>query len=280
MKRQVKNFSEFINERKKEAEKLRLCFVGDIMQHDKPIHNESFKFVAPILKNADICIGNLELIVTGENKNEKTKDKIKFGASEDLIPILKEAGFTHLSLTNNHSLDYGLIGFQNSEDAVGKHLGVLGKNNLLKKKGYKINILNFTTSVNDKVNQEFIHELTSKESPTNNEQDIDIAYLHWGAQYPDSITNFQKKTVHELHNLGYEIVIGSGTHNNQKIERSDKLSAYSLGDFISQHNDQRAKDEGQILIIDIYENAIDNVMTYETKTNNENIVEVTKRNIL
>lgn len=259
----VKNFLTFINERQKESQELRVCFVGDIIIDDN-ITEKTFINVKHLLKKADICIGNLENLINKE--------------SSEISKILKNIGMTHISLTNNHSLDQGLIGFQNSEDTVGKNLNVLDKYNIINKKGMKINILNFTTDIDKKSNQEFLHQLTNKEGIANSRQDINIAYVHWTEKSESYPSKEQKDTSEFLKNIGYEIIVGSGPHIVQPVNfTNDSLLAYSLGDFISVKN---KNGKGKILVIDFKDQKISNIMEYTTNLDDDNIIQIKKRQIL
>jgi len=276
----IKKFSEFLFE-KENVKELRLCFVGDIMQHDKVVTDDSFENVRSLLKSADICVGNLETIITGENNNEIIDGQIKFSADESLIKVLKNVGFTHLSLINNHSLDYGIAGFQKSQTAVAKEIKILSKETEISKNDHKINLVNFTTHVNNNINNEFSDHLMTPDGYSSKAKSINIGYIHWGGQYNPKPDSEQKSLASNLINNGYPIVIGSGPHVNHKVVRDgESIIAYSLGDFISKHNDDRAKDQGKILIIDFKNDIIDNVMVYTTQTDKNNVIQIKKREII
>ena len=67
----------------------------------------------PLLKNADFTIGNLECALTdGENRIRKCGPNLK-GKPEDAA-VLKACGFTHLGLSNNHTLDFGISGLRDT----------------------------------------------------------------------------------------------------------------------------------------------------------------------
>ena len=81
--------------------RLSLLFVGDIMQHDSNIaaaynplsarydYTSCFEYVAPILKSADLTIGNLELTLAGK----PYKGYPQFSAPNELAYELKRVGF-------------------------------------------------------------------------------------------------------------------------------------------------------------------------------------------
>ena len=71
-----------------------------------------------VLGISDIMIGNLEGAVT--DGSAKATKSYTFKYKSDILPFLKDAGFTYLMLTNNHSFDYGQEGFTDTLDEVKK----------------------------------------------------------------------------------------------------------------------------------------------------------------
>jgi poly-gamma-glutamate capsule biosynthesis protein CapA/YwtB (metallophosphatase superfamily) len=122
-----------------------LTAVGDIMlgwsveeRMKADIGRYPFEAVAPILQNSDITFGNLEAPLTTESKRavwDYTKildkpviiDGKTYGSSiyckADPIAAerLSHAGFNVLSLANNHIMDYGQEGLNETLDALTKY---------------------------------------------------------------------------------------------------------------------------------------------------------------
>ena len=76
-----------------------------------------FAATAEQLRQGDIVIGNLEapIAVSGE---EFTAKKFRFRLSPKAAAALKNAGFTHLTLANNHILDFGEEGLRQTIEAL------------------------------------------------------------------------------------------------------------------------------------------------------------------
>jgi hypothetical protein len=97
-----------------QTDTLRLIFAGDIMGHTPQIssaekiknkeydYTPCFQYVKPLLEQADIAIGNLELTLPG--KPPYTGYPM-FRSPDALAKALKEAGFDLLVTANNHSND-------------------------------------------------------------------------------------------------------------------------------------------------------------------------------
>ena len=66
--------------------------------------------------------------------------------------------------------------------------------------------------------------------------------MHWGVEYKNEITNFQKEWAKIFLDLGIDIVIGTHPHVLQNVEvlsneyGNEMLVYYSLGNFISSQN--------------------------------------------
>ncbi|MDO8655252.1 MAG: CapA family protein, partial [bacterium] len=98
-----------------EEEQATLLFVGDIMLDrgveyyiEKNGGDWRFPFlnIADSLKKADLVFGNLESAIS--DKGEKQGSIYSFQADPRSLEGLVFAGFDVLSVTNNHSLDYGM----------------------------------------------------------------------------------------------------------------------------------------------------------------------------
>ena len=146
--------------------RLSLLFVGDIMQHDSNIaaaynpvtgkydYSACFEYVAPILKSADLAIGNLELTLAGK----PYKGYPQFSAPNELAYELKQVGFDVLVTANNHSVDRGKKGIERTIDVLDTlsmiHTGTFKDSAarantyplLIDKNGFRLSLLNYTYS--------------------------------------------------------------------------------------------------------------------------------------
>lgn len=136
---------------------LTLLAVGDLMIN-RPKPASAFEKVRPILKQADILLGNQEVPVSdrGEPAIYKTE-----GVSRPLRSVLgaiqaeAEVGFSAVSLANNHMLDYGEEGlFQTIQllqesnikyAGAGKSLMEARAPALLERRGLRVAMLSYTS---------------------------------------------------------------------------------------------------------------------------------------
>jgi len=114
---------------------LRLVFTGDINLGTRTLPEGLppdsgrglFSGVDSLLKG-DLVIGNFEGVFSDSGESAKCAPKstrcYAFATPTWLAPRLREAGFTHLNLANNHANDYGLDA-RNDTEAIVRHLGLV-----------------------------------------------------------------------------------------------------------------------------------------------------------
>jgi len=107
---------------------LKLNFVGDIMiarryedgggiietQGIDAIFNPTRELLGDA---ADLSIANLECVMTIEGEEHPTKS-VAYKGRPEYISALADAGIDVVTLANNHTLDYGLVGLQNTQQAL------------------------------------------------------------------------------------------------------------------------------------------------------------------
>ena len=243
-------------------------FVGDIMQHPDQINYELdnnfaydgvFDEVLHLFTNADMVLGNLETTISGSIESDVKDRTGKFKAHPKFLEALLEAGITHLATENNHMLDYGKDGYEKTLDLINE-AGIIPINKDSE------HILNLTTHVNgqDRLSLEKIKGLIKPAKGTSS-----IAYIHWGDQYNDEPTDEQIKVAEFIREAGYAMIIGSGTHLYNFTTFDGNLIAYSLGDFLSNHQAPDTTDVGKILTVTVTEGRVVKAKEYYTTTNTD-----------
>ena len=99
---------------------LRILFVGDIMLDGGPGHiitndGDPFASVASTLSDSDITIGNLECAIT--KKGKAVEKPYTFKGPALALQVLRKH-FSAVSLANNHSGDWGKLGFSGELDLL------------------------------------------------------------------------------------------------------------------------------------------------------------------
>ena len=204
------------------------------------LNNQNFKY--PFLKTADltssaaISFGNLESPLV-ENCPTTTTG-MTFCTRPEAIEGLKFAGFDVLSLANNHILNYGQDGREqttkllNSNNILPSDPNNIAMPILSKVKGKQFNNISFGFLSFDLVTYpktdvvEKVREATTK-------VDILIVSLHWGEEYQKEPAPWQKDLAHQIIDSGVKVIIGHHPHVTQPMETyHNGLIFYSLGNFV------------------------------------------------
>ncbi len=248
-----------------------VCAVGDLMPargvekvlrsapdaRGKTGIERTFTDTLPILRSGDVTIGNLEGAVT--SGTAKATKSYTFKYKPDILRYLKDAGFTYIMLTNNHSFDYGAEGFADTLEEIARSgLGTSGCGTNLAEAsrfwrtniaGERISVLSCGAYPVEKTGFDgkktaaalesragilwespAIAELVRAEKATGA---YVIVNVHGGEEYRTSPSARQMAFYRSLADAGADAVFGSHPHVLQPIEYANgKVIAYSLGNFL------------------------------------------------
>ena len=267
-----------------------LCFVGDLMCHSTQfnyakVDADSFDFtgvfreVKNYLSEPNLTIGNLETVIAG--KENSYSGYPYFNAPDDFVYALGDAGFDLMITANNHALDQGWNGVKRTIDVL-NHNKIHRTGTFTSKKDQdslrifqintiKIAILAYTENTNGlpiPKGKDFVINLIDEEiieqdilKAKNKNVDVVLVHLHYGSEYNREPSDYQKKIVKKIIELGADIIIGGHPHviqpfdffetNNTRLDTG--FVAYSLGNFVSNQR-WRYSDAGVILNIQISKN--------------------------
>ena len=260
-------FSPKITAEKPISTTLKLMFAGDIMSQVPQIHSADlgngqydytpcFQYIRPILETADLAIGNLECTLS---EKPPYTGYPHFVSPNQLAKALKINGFDVLVTSNNHTLDNGQYGLENTIETLREQGFVQTgtfKNATYKtllyplivyKNGFKIALLNYTHHTNGfKVSSpNIVNRLDMAvikqdlEAAKKMKPDFIITFLHWGIEHIMVENDNQRAIAKLLHQWGADLIVGSHPHVVQPIKmehfkkNDNVLVAYSLGNFIS-----------------------------------------------
>lgn len=253
-------------------DKLKMIFVGDIMGHGPQIESAAiepnklydyspcFRFIAPLLEQNDLAIGNLELTLPGKPPYTGYPT---FKSPDELPLALRAAGFDLLVTANNHSNDGGLIGVQNTIKTLEKNgfyqTGTFIDSShraalyplIVYKGNFKLAFLNYTYGTNGIPNHKpsvvnLIDEKAIKadiDAAKAHKPDAIITVVHWGDEYQLAENERQRALAQKMLSWGSTMVIGAHPHVVQPIKNyplqetngatRNGLVVYSMGNFIS-----------------------------------------------
>jgi len=218
-----------------------------------------FQHISPLLREADLAIGNLELTLPGKPPYAGYPN---FRSPDTLAHTLREAGFDILVTSNNHSNDAKTDGIVRTIETLDRR-GIINTGTfvdssdraaryplVLEKKGFRIGLLNYTYGTNDPHIPEpcIVNMIDTAQIKADlkdlqkKDPDIIIAFMHWGDEYHLDENKEQQELTWMLFKSGVDLVIGAHPHVAQPVKllheyRPDGLRqglvAYSLGNAVS-----------------------------------------------
>jgi poly-gamma-glutamate capsule biosynthesis protein CapA/YwtB (metallophosphatase superfamily) len=234
--------------------------MGDIMlgRHIAKVMKKNgpdfpFQAIAPTLRAGDIVFGNLEAVIASDKDKLAYPDKpYSFHAAANAAPALQRAGFTILTLANNHAMDYGAAPLARTRRLLGEQ-GIVtfgsGTNisearspAIVTKKGLRFGFLGYGTAHARSVYATGKKAGIAPIRPDDIQQDIKtlrkqvdvlIVSLHWGIEYERRPLKQQRVLAHRIIDWGADMIIGHHPHVTQGVELyKGRIIAYSLGNFI------------------------------------------------
>lgn len=235
----------------------KLIFAGDVMMgrsvrnkvNQVGDYNYPFIKIMDFLKNADIIYANLENPIV--DNCEYHDSGFKFCSDLGSVKSLTSAGINVVSLTNNHSGNYGRNGVEQTKKILTENGIKFTLNDLAVREvnGIKFGFLGFDFTLKKPTLADY--ELIKRSDPL---VDFLIVVPHWGVEYKPNPETYQREWAEKFLQNGTELVIGSHPHwvqgvdcingaDWQYIEREvmytqnleskcDKLVFYSLGNFV------------------------------------------------
>lgn len=224
-----------------------ILFVGDLM-FDREVAVESgtepshpFAHVGKVTGGAfgliDLAVGNLEGPVTAHRAPPvKTID---FAFDPKIAPMLKSEGFNAVSQANNHTLDQGRTGADESRKLLAAAgLAVFGDQardaassslTYLVSDDKTVALLGYQ-AVDRSLD---LAAVSSTLAEAKRHANLVIVFMHWGVEYTPKPNAAQVTLAHWLIDHGADAVIGAHPHWMETIELyRGRPIAYSLGNFV------------------------------------------------
>jgi len=233
----------------KTDEEMKILFLGDLMldryigqmaeKHQDPCYN--FSLIKDFLKSYDLVIVNNEGTITGKDSisrdtTPEQREHFRFTFSPEVLRCYLENNIKMVSLGNNHILDFGKEGLEETIRNLDSHSINYFGNPLdneqnareIEVPGEKLALVAynqfFGLNIDEVISQ--IRELRSKGVEV-------IVFCHWGEEYKNNSNEKQKDLARKFIDAGAGAVIGSHPHVIQEEERyKGRPIFYSLGNFI------------------------------------------------
>lgn len=243
---------------------IRVAAVGDLMVSDSsttvgfgvrsrfpgPNLAQVFVELAPRLSAADLAIGNLEapLIAEGKGPTRWARDQMR--GDPIYARVLRDAGFTALSVANNHAVQHGESGFAETvatlEAAAILPIGVRGEapwsckpaiwrshSTSVALLGYSWRPRQYGLGAPPYAEVEPAAVLADV-ARARSAHDFVIVSLHWGEEFVAQPSDDEVRFGRAVVDAGAALVLGHHPHVARPVERHGPgLIAYSLGNAIA-----------------------------------------------
>lgn len=247
----IENSKEKSAQEKIEKEKeIKFLFFGDLMLDREVKEWIDQKGIDYLFENlvgeensfftgTDLMGLNFESVITKNGEHYPPEVSIDFAVSADRLSGLKKYGFNFFNLANNHMLDQGRAGYEETKSILKENEisfsgcpdKQVGDCSFTEKEigGVKVAIAGFSMVYgvfDEKQAGEIVKELKSR-------NELVIVNIHWGIEYDKNFNHKQQQVAHDLIDAGADIIIGHHPHVVEGMEiYKNKPIFYSLGNFI------------------------------------------------
>jgi poly-gamma-glutamate capsule biosynthesis protein CapA/YwtB (metallophosphatase superfamily) len=242
--------------------KWTLAFGGDTL-YTRPLSRitparNPFARIRPEFASSDITILNLETALTSRGRAQAKT--FTFRSPPGFARVIQDAGVDIVSLANNHTLDFGVVGLEDTlatiDDIGLRRVGagrtlqealepviveqgdvrvaVLGASQIIPAASWvassdRPGIASAGKHVLDRNTINVIEAVRASRTRA----DVVVVVLHWGIEGSVCPSPIQRKLAKALHDAGAAVVLGAHPHVLQPIEQTGtNLTAFSLGNFI------------------------------------------------
>lgn len=227
-------------------------------------YDYSFEKMKTFLSKSDMVVANLETPITDIVKSpfSKIKTYCHKGDIHKTPKGLLSHNISVVSLANNHSIDYGIAGFQQSlavlkdnniiclgagQDrdsaaaplfiqsnigAVDSSIAVIAafEDTFAQREKFSSYADNKKPGIYSLLADEI--KISASKLKQNNPKTLVILYVHWGENYQWA-NRKQVKLAQAILNSNVDLIIGHGAHQVQQLQRHNgKWVAYGIGNFI------------------------------------------------
>lgn len=213
----------------------------------------------------DLRIINLETSITKNDQYTKGK-RIHYRMHPDNVPCITAAQIDYCSLANNHVLDWGHSGLNETLEILknaqiklagaGRNLAEAEAPAVMEVEGKgRVIVFSYGSSTSGippswaatedgpgvnllkDMSKKSAQKIKAKVKEVKQKGDIVVASIHWGSNWGYDIPSYQKKFARSLiDDVGIDIIHGHSSHHAKNVEvYKDKLIIYGCGDFLNDY---------------------------------------------
>ncbi len=250
---------------------MTLAFAGDVHFEGRlePLREDPATALAPIapqLSAADVTVLNLEAAITERGVPEPKQ--FHFRVPEEMLAAFPAAGVDVLTMANNHGVDYGRDGLEDTLAAIGRSpIPIVGIGAdaeraftpaVIDVRGTQVAVIGAdqhpdrttqawtadddSPGVASALEPERLLAAVTAAGPT---ADVVVVYLHWGTDYEACPNERQRTLTEQLALAGADVVVGAHAHELQgagwfPVDRAGEgvegpgsvYVSYGLGNFV------------------------------------------------
>ncbi len=238
-----------------------IASVGDMMladraqrKLDRQGYDYPFRRVKALFEGADYVMGNIEAPITVNEERFMPSKKWSYKQNPPAAQAYADVGFDLLTLANNHTLDYGPIGLEDTIRALdaldvvviggGRNEAEAHEGTVVEINGTRVGILAYMEPYGAYEKKGWFakgdapgcallnrENLKADIARMREQADLVLVHLHYGRNYK-GVTKYQKKSSRWAIDAGADIVNGHHPHVAQGVEiYKGKPIVYSLGNF-------------------------------------------------
>lgn len=249
--------------------------LGDAMQGELERHgyDHPFEKLADLLESGEAAavVGNHEAPITDRTKRDRPNGKWNYACEPVSAGALARAGFTHLSLANNHAMDRGVEGLVDTIDhleAVGIVVFGAGVDRDQTREPAVIQAGDTSVAVigvmhpwskyydrwqpdEQRGGIAFLDGGTANETARRARglADVVVAFPHWGGTY-GPVSSSQRRLFERRLSGQVDVVVGHHSHEAQAIELIEGMPVlWSLGNGVFGTRGRFDRDKGYGLVV-------------------------------
>lgn len=250
----AKNLPFFSEDIQKCSRFVTLNFMGDVYISDQrvPLNDEIFGDVSELISKADLNIANLEGALTQSQKKEFPEAPFSLKMHKNIATILKSLPIDFVTRANNHSMDFGMVGLNDTSKALDKvaiqYMGV-GESSVeacapleIEKNGFKIAFVSMSATYPQEawaatnkagICYPTLERIQIAAGKVRAKNDFVFFIFHWGEELNPVRHPYQRELAEFALQKGADAVFGHHAHIAQNIEEiKQKTVAYGLGNFV------------------------------------------------
>lgn len=254
---------------------ITLAFAGDV-HFERQVaglldaSDEAWSKKLPELAAADYAIVNMEAAITDRGRAQNKAYTFRVPPSS--LGKLKAAGVDAVTAANNHAVDYGRAGLDQtlevksnspipiigigksaaeafaplSVDIKGVNTAVLASSEVYEETYQNWSAADDHPGIATNIDSARLREATRKAVA---EHDLVVVFMHWGTEGSTCPNEQQQKTVRELKEDGADIVVGTHAHRPQGNGWNDRtFVGYGLGNFIWYNTSAESRPSGVLTV--------------------------------